>query len=61
MEKLTKEQRKKILQIANSINVVFSWSETKQGWGYWDKIQKELIELAKEKTKCPTCGKEMEE
>jgi len=64
MEKLTEEEKEEILQAANNITHAFFWKNTKQGHAYWYKIRNELLELAKEEdkeTKCPTCGKEMEE
>ena len=60
MEKLTKYERKIILQSADNIARAFPWGKTKQGWDYWDKVRNELLELSKE-TKCPTRGKEIKE
>jgi len=54
---LTKEQREKTKKLVEDLFHAFMWSKTKQGFDYWLKIQDELLELAKEETKCPTCGK----
>ena len=57
MEKLIKEQKKLAKKLAEEIFNAFSWDKTKQGVDYWKIVSDELLELAKGKTKCPTCGK----
>jgi len=54
---LTKEEKKKTKKLVVDLNNAFDWCETKQGYNYWKKIVKELRELAKKETKCPTRGK----
>jgi len=65
-EKLTKEQREKILKIANDLDDTIAWSKTKEGVYYWLNVQNALYRIATSNVdsnikKCPKCGEVLEE
>lgn len=60
-EKLTKEQREKILKARELINYL-DWSETKEGFGYWARVVEALERIANSNVKrCPHCKEVLEE
>lgn len=63
-QKLTKEQREKILIAKNIIDTfnVFDWSRTKEGYDYWNKVSDALGRIANSNQKtCPHCGEVIED
>lgn len=61
-QKLTKEQREKIIEARYIIYNDFAWVCTKEGLEYWRKVYEALDRIAYSNIKkCPHCGEEIEE
>ena len=62
--KLTKEQRencRKMAGILNSGYENFLWSETDEGFDFWEKVYHALEKYGKEpEEKCEKCGRKFE-
>ena len=56
---MIKRDRERAGKIGDSLSGAFVWSETKQGWKFWNEVQRALRQVRDSSTTCDACGQEV--